>query len=469
MPSFIFVWQMINLWYRFGKGAIWLFYSGYMRRFTAILAVVMALSGIGAGAQNIDSMLVRMEKNVNWIVGDEHNGRKAGSADEKRVAEYLYSQLEKMGVGMLTPEEGDDFFMVQGADTIHSRNVVGMIEGYDPKLKEEYIVIGAHYDHIGTGMTVLDGEGKVQVYPGADDNASGVATLLEVAREISLQHFMFRRSVIIAFFGGNELGTAGSWYFLNRSFPQVEKIVAMINLDMVGRSGRDNRMEVFVAGANRELVGMTRQLSGRALSLAPVYTPVDYVASDHRNFYEKGIPSVLFTTGMHRDYHTVRDTPDKLDYPQMGQLVEYVYAMAQTIADRDERIGKGGADESAGSGKGKVYVPATVDKMATFLNGGVEKFLERWVYEYIKYPDSAIRNGIRGTVVAEFVVDAKGKVKDVRIVGSLDDDIDAQVVKVIGASPKWKPATVAGKPVSVKISVPVEFKLAKSGSFKIKK
>lgn len=440
-----------------------------MRKFITVFALFVALCGADAVAQNLDSMLVRMEENVRYIAADEHNGRKAGSADEKRVAEYLYSRLEKMGISMLTPVEGDDFFMVQGSDTIHSRNVVGMIEGYDPKLKEEYIVIGAHYDHIGTGMTVQDGESRVQVYPGADDNASGVATLLEVAREISLQHFMFRRSVIIAFFGGNELGTAGSWYFLNRSFPQVEKIVAMINLDMVGRSGRDNRMEVFVAGANRELVGMTRQLSGRALSLAPVYTPIDYVASDHRNFYEKGIPSVLFTTGMHRDYHTVRDTPDKLDYPQMAQLVEYVYAMAQTIADKDERIGKGGADESAGNGKEKVYVPSTVDKMATFLNGGVEKFLERWVYEYIKYPDSAIRNGIRGTVVAEFVVDEKGKVKDVRVVESLEDDIDAQVVKVIGASPKWKPATVAGKPVNVKISVPVEFKLAKSGSFKIKK
>jgi TonB family protein len=107
--------------------------------------------------------------------------------------------------------------------------------------------------------------------------------------------------------------------------------------------------------------------------------------------------------------------------------------------------------------------------MATFLHGGVERFLERWVYEYIKYPDSAIRNGIRGTVVAEFVVDEKGKVRDVRIVESLDDEMDAQVVKVIGASPKWKPATVDGKPVSVKISVPVEFKLAKSGSFKLKK
>lgn len=440
-----------------------------MRRFFTVLALVLALSGINAGAQNLDSMLVRMEENVRHIVAEGYNGRKAGTAGEKAVAEYLYGQLEKMGVAMLTPLEGDDFFMVQGADTIHSRNVVGVIEGYDPQLKNEYVVIGAHYDHIGTGMTVQDGAGQVQVYPGADDNASGVAALLEVAREISLQHFMFRRSVIIAFFGGNELGTAGSWYFLNRSFPQVENIVAMINLDMVGRSGRENRMQVFVAGANRELVGLNRQLSGRALSLAPEYTPIDYVASDHRNFYEKGIPSVLFTTGMHRDYHTMRDTPDKLDYPQMGRLVEYVYAMVQTIADKDERVGKAGSDALSGSGKDKVYVPATVDKMATFLHGGVEKFLERWVYEYIKYPDSAIRNGIRGTVVAEFVVDEKGKVKDVRIVESLDDEIDAQVVKVIGASPKWKPATVAGKPVSVKISVPVEFKLAKSGSFKLKK
>ena len=440
-----------------------------MRRFFTVLAMLVAFWGTNAGAQDLDSMLVRMEKNVRHIVAEEYNGRKAGSADEKAVAEYLYGQLEKMGVTMLTPIEGDDFFMVQGADTIHSRNVVGVIEGYDPKLKNEYVVIGAHYDHIGIRKIIQDGVEHVQVYPGADDNASGVATLLEVAREISLQHFMFRRSVIIAFFGGNELGTAGSWYFLNRSFPQVENIVAMINLDMVGRSGKENKMQVFVAGANRELVGMTRQLSGRALSLAPEYTPIDYVASDHRNFYEKGIPSVLFTTGMHRDYHTVRDTPDKLDYHQMMRLVEYVYAMAQTIADKDERVGKSGSGEVTGNAKEKVYAPSTVDKMASFMHGGVEKFLEKWVYEYIKYPDSAIRNGIRGTVVAEFVVDEKGKVKDVKIVESLDEEIDAQVVKVIGASPKWKPAMVADKPVSVKISVPVEFKLAKSGSFKLKK
>ena len=157
-----------------------------MRRFFTVLALVLALSGINAGAQNLDSMLVRMEENVRHIVAEGYNGRKAGTADEKAVAEYLYGQLEKMGVAMLTPLEGDDFFMLQGADTIHSRNVVGVIEGYDPQLKNEYVVIGAHYDHIGTGMTVQDGAGQVQVYPGADDNASGVAALLEVAREISL-------------------------------------------------------------------------------------------------------------------------------------------------------------------------------------------------------------------------------------------------------------------------------------------
>ena len=420
-------------------------------------------------AQRPDSIEIRLRENVAYLSDPARLGRKAGSQQEKEVASYLYRQLAEYGVTMLSPEEGEDFYIARDGDTLHSRNVIGIVEGYDPKLRDEYVVIGAHYDHMGVSVLKIDGHDVQQVYPGADDNASGVATLLEVAREVAGQNFLFRRSVIFAFFGAKELGMAGSWYFLNRSFPHVGNIVAMINLDMVGRSGRDNVMQFYTAEANVEMLEIVNELSGRALSMTPKYTPVDHFPSDHRNFYEKGIPVALFTSGTHRDFHTVRDTPDKLDYHQMGRLVEYVYAMAQTISDKDERVGKGGSDDSAGSGKNKVYVPATVDKMATFMHGGVEKFLEKWVYEYIKYPDSAIRNGIRGTVVAEFVVDEKGKVSQVRIVDGLDEEIDAQVVKVIGASPKWKPALVAGKPVSVKISVPVEFKLAKSGSFKIKK
>jgi TonB family protein len=400
-------------------------------------------------------------------------GRKAGSAQELDVARYLHNQLEKAGVFMLSPEDGEDFYLTVQGDTIHSRNVIGVVEGYDPKLKNEYVVIGAHYDHLGTSYLKRDGEDQLQIFFGADDNASGVATLVEVAKQVAAQHYVFRRSVIFALFGAEELGMVGSWYFLNRSFSEVDNIVAMINLDMVGRSGRDNRLQVYTADANIELMGIINTLSGRALSIAPQYTPTDYFPSDHRLFYEKGIPVALFTSGVHRDYHTVRDTPDKLDYKQMESLVEYVFAMAQVLSDRDGRIraasSKRTMEEAPDKGEERVYTQEAVDKRASFLHGTEEQFLNRWVYEYLKYPESAIRNGVEGKVVAEFVVDAKGKVRDVEIVKGVDEELDAQVVKVISASPKWKPAQIKGREVSVKISLPVEFRLTKSPTFKIKK
>ena len=438
-------------------------------RIMALLAMAFAAESVSA--QDIGAMEAQIRKNVEWLASPERLGRGAATQQETEVAGYLYRQLQEAGVTMLSPIEGDDFFIAQSADTLHSRNVIGVVEGYDPQLKNEYILVGAHYDHLGVVQYTRDGEKGQMLFPGADDNASGVATLIEVARLVSQNNFLLRRSVIFACFGSNELGMAGSWYFLNRSFPEVDKIAAMINLDMVGRNSRDNYMQIFITASNKELSAVNNKLSGRALSIVPKVSTTDYVPSDHRNFYEKGIPSVLFTTGMHRDYHTVRDTPDKLDYPQMAYLAEYVSSMAIELSDMEKRPGAA-ADESGSDGKdgkGKIYAPATVDKMAVFLHGGIDQFLKRWVYEYIKYPDSAVRNGISGTVIAEFIVDEKGKVRDVQVVRGLDDEIDAQVVKVISASPKWKPAILQDKPVSVKISVPVEFKLTKSGSFKIKK
>ena len=424
-----------------------------------------------AYAQRLDSIEISLRKNVAYLTDSSMLGRGAGSEQEKRAAAYLYDQLLDAGVIMLTPETGEDFYIVHNGDTLHSQNVIGIVEGYDPKLRNEYVVVGAHYDHLGTSLLKRDGKEVEQIYYGADDNASGVATLIEVARQVASQHFMFRRSVIFALFGAEELGMMGSWYFLNRSFRHTDDIVAMINLDMVGRSGRDNTMQVYTADANGEMMEIINWLSGRALSIAPKYTPTDYFPSDHRNFYQKGIPVALFTSGTHRDYHTVRDTPDKLDYSQMEKLVEYVYSMAEVLANREERIRCATQVKGNGSKDGQetIYTQATVDKRATFLHGDEGQFLNRWVYDYIKYPDSAIRNGIEGRVIAEFIVGSDGKVRDVEIVRGLDDEIDAQVVKVIMASPKWKPAILRGKEVSVRVSVPVEFKLSKSGSLKIKK
>ena len=444
-----------------------------MRRIHLLLLSALLVLPCAVRAQSIDSVEINLKRNVAYLTDSARLGRKAGSAQELDVARYLHNQLEKAGVFMLSPEDGEDFYLTVQGDTIHSRNVIGVVEGYDPKLKNEYVVIGAHYDHLGTSYLKRDGEDQLQIFYGADDNASGVATLVEVAKQVAAQHYVFRRSVIFALFGAEELGMVGSWYFLNRSFSEVDNIVAMINLDMVGRSGRDNRLQVYTADANIELMGIINTLSGRALSIAPQYTPTDYFPSDHRLFYEKGIPVALFTSGVHRDYHTVRDTPDKLDYKQMESLVEYVFAMAQVLSDRDGRIraasSKRTMEEAPDKREERVYTQEAVDKRASFLHGNEEQFLNRWVYEYLKYPESAIRNGVEGKVVVEFVVDAKGKVRDVEIVKGVDEELDAQVVKVISASPKWKPAQIKGREVSVKISLPVEFRLTKSPTFKIKK
>ena len=445
----------------------------FMKRYRVILFFILALVPCLMNGQQLDLVEKNLRESVEFLTDSARLGRKAGSAQELDVARFLYTQLKDAGVIMLSPEDGEDFFLAVGEDTVHSRNVIGVVEGYDPKLKNEYVVIGAHYDHLGTSYLKRDGKDELQVFCGADDNASGVAALLEVAKQVAHEQFFFRRSVIFAFFGAEELGMVGSWYFLNRSFGEVDNIVAMINLDMVGRSGRDNRLQVFTGNANMDLMGIINTLSGRALSIAPVYTPTDYFPSDHRAFHEKGIPVALFTSGVHRDYHTVRDTPDKLDYRQMEQLVEYVFSMARMISDQDERISRVSAaetNESSGNkGEERIYTQNAVDKRAAFLHGDERQFLDRWVYEYIKYPENAVRNGISGKVVVQFVVDSKGKVKDVEIVKGVDEELDAQVVKVISASPKWKPAQIKGRTVSVKISVPVEFKLTKSPSFKIKK
>lgn len=444
-----------------------------MGRFRNLLSFILLLLPSMLLGQYQDSIEVSLRNSVEYLADSSRLGRGAGTLQELETARYLYGRLQDAGVVMLSPEDGEDFYVAMQGDTIHSRNVIGIVEGYDPQLKNEYVVVGAHYDHLGTSFLTRDGRQERQIYYGADDNASGVATLLEVAKQVASQSFLFRRSVIFAFFGAEELGMVGSWYFLNRSFSHVDDIVAMINLDMVGRSGRDNRLQVYTADANVELMEIINTLSGRALSIAPAYTPTDYFPSDHRLFYEKGIPVALFTSGVHRDYHTVRDTPDKLDYGQMERLVEYVFAMTEVLSCRDGRImtaSRRNAGQQKNGEKGDaVYTQSTVDKKASFLHGDEVQFLNRWVYEYIKYPESAVRSGIEGRVIVEFVVDSSGKVKDIEIVRGVDDEIDAQVEKVIAASPKWKPAQLGGKNVSVRISVPVEFRLSKSSTFKIKK
>lgn len=462
---------------KFFSGAVSdIVWGAVLRAVAVLLLCFIAVSGIRA--QGLSKSIEKdLQRHVAFIAADSLKGRAAGSEGELCAANYIFDELEKAGVVMLTPRGGEDFYIAgsiaQGStatDTIHSRNVIGVVQGYDPALKNEYVVLGAHIDHLGVNRLTVNGKEQVQIYPGADDNASGVASLIEIAKLVSQNNYMFRRSVIFAFFGAEEIGMAGSWYFLNRSFSEVGNIVMMINLDMIGRSSGDNRFRVFTGVRNLELNTLVSQLSQRPLSLQPELASTDYFPSDHRLFHEKGIPVALFTTGIHRDYHTPRDLPQSLDYNQMERICEYAYAMALDIANRNDRISTGVRSAvSTGGGAATYYAQHDVDKRATFLHGDESQFLERWVYPYLKYPDSAVRAGISGRVYVEFAVEKDGSVTEVVVTRGVDDELDDAVVKVVKASPKWKPAVLNGEKVRIKTSIAVDFKLSDKAVLKLKK
>lgn len=415
---------------------------------------------------NPDGVDEALKNHVKFITADSLRGRAAGSNGELAVAKYICKELNRAGVTMLSPLEGDDFFIndtINGKYTsVHSRNVLAIVEGYDPVLRDEFIVIGAHMDNSGVNRLTVDGKEVEQIFPGADANASGVAMLIELAKQIEQQKFLFRRSIVFAFFGAGEESCAGSWYFLNRSFKGVKNIVLMENLNCVGRSGGDNKFQAFTGVNNLIINAIIKEISNRPASISPIFSPHDYFASDHRMFYQKQIPITLFTTGGHRDVNTVKDTWDKLDYAGMVDIAEFVMAFTQNVANMEKRLDTVSSLKTSSDSKGKIYTQMDVDKMAQFIHSDERQFLEKWVYKYIKYPETSLKEGVQGRVIVDFVIETDGSVSNVQIIKSVSEDIDNEVIKVVSSSPKWKAALLGEEKVRVRISVPVDFKLSNS-------
>jgi len=457
---------------------------------TLLLACMSLVPGWCQFMQGVEGGLApRFKHHVEFLCNDTLMGRAAGSSGELAAAHYIYDKLVEYGVTPITPRNGDDFLLTANQlpgfeenvkDTIHSRNIVAIIEGTDPALKDEYILIGAHYDNVGVNTIDVNGKPRTEIFPGADANASGTAMLIELAREIECSRIMFRRSVIVAFFGAGCQNHAGSWYFLNRSFGQVGNITLMIDLNMVGRSmqsyasgsAANNEFSIFTGVVNWELNKIVDQIKEMGAVLEPKSISID-MQSDHRNFHSSGIPVVLITTGMHRDFMTTRDVPGKLDYQQMEGIAQFTYSLAQAVSERDQKL-KSIKDQSyepvaSEDTRGHIYTQHEVDTPASYLHSDEIQFLEKWVYPYVKFPESALRNGDSGRVTAEFVIEKDGKVSNVKIVRGVSEDIDTEVVKVISASPKWKPAVLNREKVRVRTSVNVDFRLRKKGKFGLKK
>jgi len=431
-----------------------------MKRFFALGFLFVSLSVFAQGYSELyeGEAASGMRAHVEALCAENMAGRGAGTEGEAAAAEYISRCFKDAGIDSFISAKDCCFGLLQDSgDTLVSHNVIGIIPGYDKDLKEHYIVIGARLDNIGKRTVTVNGESKEMVYPGANGNASGLAILIQLAKKLQTNKVLLKRSVIIAAFGASITDNAGSWYFLNRSFEFTDKIDAMINLDMLGTGSRG--FYAYTA-SNADMDNVINSLANTLQPVQPKIVTHEPVRSDHRSFYAKEIPSVFFTSGMYPEYNSVSDLPSTLDYEDMDRECEYIYNFSVALAN-------GAApsftpDNSKSKASDDVVPYYDCDTKPTFFRSSDPRaFLSRWVYVYMKYPEYAVENGIQGKVLVYFVIDEKGKVGDVSVIKGVHPSLDQEAVRVISASPDWKPAKVNGKKVKSSMSLYVEFRLQK--------
>ena len=404
---------------------------------------------------------LRMKEQIQYLSSAALEGRLAGSEGEKLAAEYVAGQLAGYGVELLGGSDAGVFGLKQASgDTLTSHNVIGCIPGYDKQLREHYIVIGARLDNLGTSVVTVDGAQVEKIYYGANGNASGLSMMLQLARKLSENSVTLRRSVIFAAFGASRISGAGAWYFLNRSFPGAGEIDAMVNLDMLGTGSRG--FYAYTA-SNADLNSLISTMAETLQPIQPKLVSLEPVESDHRIFYDKEIPSVLFTTGMYPEYRTVSDTESIIEYDDCERELEYLYNFCTALVNgaRPEFRPSDQTKQKHSAHK-DVYPYYDCDSKPTFLGSSDPmNFLRKWVYVYLKYPRAAVQEGVQGKVLVDFVIDERGKVTDVKVLRGVNPLIDAEAVRVVQASPDWKPARMGGEKVKSEMSLWIEFRLAK--------
>jgi len=293
-----------------------------------------------------------------------------------------------------------------------SANVIGILDGSDPTLKNETIVIGAHYDHLGHGGAGSLASTEGEIHHGADDNASGVAGVLELARIFSQQQPRPKRTIVFMAFSGEEEGLLGSNYYVNHPILPLANTIAMINMDMIGRL-KDNKLVIGGVGTSPELRNLVTSgnLEHKPISLAemssPTRTPGKVTAvvggngqvtsgivhpqrfdltlnedgfgpSDHSSFYARQIPVLFFWTGTHEDYHKPSDTAEKINYDGESRIVAMVAEIVRNLDRSDARPSYTLAkSESTGRSMGfRVYlgtIPNYADSTDGLLLDGVRE------------------------------------------------------------------------------------------------
>jgi hypothetical protein len=301
----------------------------------------------------------RILRDIAYLADDRLEGRGTGTAGNDSAAAYLARRHTGLGLSPMTTDTSAEGcrggpaparcrsflqrFIARSAELAHggrpdglrTQNVVALVPGRDPALRGQYVVVGAHFDHLGRSTSgALDPNRGDAIRNGADDNASGTAAVLELARLFSERPA--RRSVIFVHFSGEELGLLGSQWFVEHAPVALDSIAAMVNFDMVGRL-RNDKLIVYGVATARELPSIL-DAANVAPSLVLSAQGDGFGPSDHSSFYAKGIPVLHFFTDLHEDYHTATDDVEKINGVGEARVVALAERAVRDIADRPARL-----------------------------------------------------------------------------------------------------------------------------------
>ena len=283
----------------------------------------------------------RMLRDIAYLAAPEMAGRGLGSPELDRAADYIAGEMRSAG---LQPggDRAGDWFQTWTAQVgglprpLRLRNVVGVIPGTRPDWAGQSVIVGAHYDHLGRGWPDVHHGDEGKVHPGADDNASGVSVLLELARLLG-RDWHPERSVVFVAFTGEEAGKLGSRHYTQHALDYpAGKAIAMLNLDAVGRLG-DRELLILGSGSAREWVHIFR---GAGMVTGVPVKPVeqDIGSGDQTSFLDAGIPAVQLSSGPHPDYHRPTDTVDKIDASGLGKTAAVLKEALEYLAARPEPL-----------------------------------------------------------------------------------------------------------------------------------
>ena len=320
-----------------------------MKRFTILTLFLIGCSSTssnfldfqGPKKTQSDTTVEDFKSRVGYLASDKLGGRSAGSKGDILARDYMVDLFEKSS-SSVTIQEFEVITNRRTQETAITYNVIGVLPGNDPVLKDEFVIVGGHYDTTPNPPKArrlfFD-----NINNGADDNASGTAMVLELFEKYASTN-SHKRTLVFILFGGEELGLLGSKHYADNPTINLDKVQLMVNLDMIGRLdedknvylggvptayGLDKAIKPFIESSKLNVTSYQHTASGvRSL----------FSRSDHYNFYKKDVPSLFFFTGIHKDYHTPRDEANLVNYEGLKLISDLAEKVIDNAANRNDRF-----------------------------------------------------------------------------------------------------------------------------------